>query len=416
MTTGAGVASVGGCGKQPSAKPAPPAKVEVLPREIEIGRITLTPDAYRRLGITTAEVQIDHVARHYVVGGDVIIPQGKSTVVSAPVAGTISPPEDAAIPLPGQWVEVGAQVLKLSPLLSPERDVPTPAERVQIANTTATLLSALTVAKGDVARNQAEVDAARIALRRAEQLLADKAGSRRDVEIASAQVSISEATLKAAQERESQLTNLAAQLQSPGDSLRGQATPLSVTAPQAGVLRNLAVSPGQTVNAGTALFEVADTSQMWIRAPVYVGLLDEVDTGTSAQIVDLDGRSTFQQRPAEPVAAPPSADPLNVTADLYFETDNRDKQLRPGQRVGIELTLRGNEEALVVPAKAILYDIYGGTWVYVVVDERAFERRRVSICYSLDDRAVLDEGPAAETQVVVDGAAELFGTEFGIGK
>ena len=51
-----------------------------------------------------------------------------------------------------------------APLLSPERDVPTPAERVQIANTRATLLSALIVARGEVSRSQAEVEAAQINL------------------------------------------------------------------------------------------------------------------------------------------------------------------------------------------------------------------------------------------------------------
>ena len=194
------------------------------------------------------------------------------------------------------------------------------------------------------------------------------------------------------------------------------ASPLSITSPESGILRNLAVSRGQTVSAGATLFEVVDTSTMWIRAPVYVGMLDEIEEGVSAQIVDLDGRASFAPRAAKPIDAPPTADPQSATADLYFETDNRDKQLRPGQRLAIELTLRGNDQARVVPSKSILYDIYGGTWVYAVVGERCFERYRVAIRSTDGERAVLEEGPPEGTLVVVDGTAELFGTEFGIGK
>jgi RND family efflux transporter MFP subunit len=404
-----------GCGEDAKSSKAP-AKVEVLPKETELARITLTEDAHRRLGITTAALTKQSVERHTTIGGDVLIPHGKSIVVAAPVAGTIASPEGGSIPLPGQWVEVGAPVLTLVPLLSPERDVPTPVERVQIANTRATLLSALTVARGDVARSQAEADAARIRLERAEQLFADKAGSMREVDDARALVNVHEATLYAAREREEQLAQLAEELESAGGEGGEGPTPLSLTSPQAGLVRNLSVSRGQTVNAGTTLFEVADTSTMWIRAPVYVGLLQEVDTDVPARIVDLNGQSSFEPREARPVEAPPSADPASSTADLYFETDNADKLLRPGQRVGIELRLRGEEQSLVAPAKSILYDIHGGTWVYAVTGERCFERRRVAVRHTVDDRAVLAEAPPEGTEVVVDGAAELFGTEFGIGK
>ena len=87
-----------------------------------------------------------------------------------------------------------------------------------------------------------------------------------------------------------------------------------------------------------------------------------------------------------------------------------------GERVGVDLALKGQKEGFVVPAKSILYDIYGGTWVYIKSGDHAFERRRVLIRYTVDQRVVLAESPVVGTQVVVDGAAELYGTEFGAGK
>lgn len=165
-----------------SKKGTPPAKVEKLPQETEISLITLTEQAEQRLGISLTTVSHQPIQQRRTFGGEVTIPGGKSIIVSAPVAGSIAPPDLGSIPLPGQRVKAGAPVLSLVPLLTPERYVPTPAERVQMANARGTLLSALTVAKGDVQRSQAEVDLAKVTLARAEKLLDDKVGSARAVD------------------------------------------------------------------------------------------------------------------------------------------------------------------------------------------------------------------------------------------
>ena len=44
-----------------------------------------------------------------------------------------------------------------------------------------------------------------------------------------------------------------------------------------------------------------------------------------------------------------------------------------------------------------------------------FVRRRVELARVVEDLAVLRRGPPAGTSVVTVGAAELFGTEFGVG-
>jgi hypothetical protein len=45
-----------------------------------------------------------------------------------------------------------------------------------------------------------------------------------------------------------------------------------------------------------------------------------------------------------------------------------------------------------------------------------YVRRRIELLHVLDGLAVLSRGPAVGTKVVIAGAAELFGTEFGVGK
>ena len=69
----------------------------------------------------------------------------------------------------------------------------------------------------------------------------------------------------------------------------------------------------------------------------------------------------------------------------------------------------------VVPYSAVMYVPSGETFVYTSPQPRTFVRQAVNIDYIEGDSAVLNEGPPTGTEVVSVGAAELFGTEFGVG-
>ena len=134
-----------------------------------------------------------------------------------------------------------------------------------MANARATLMSALTVANGDVERSQAEVDAAKIALDRATKLLADKAGSARAVDDAQAQLNVAESLIHAAQQRVAAVRGTAGRSEREWFARRGHAAVDDRAA--IGSYTQPAVMRGQTVTAGAALFEVVDTNSMWIRVP-----------------------------------------------------------------------------------------------------------------------------------------------------
>jgi RND family efflux transporter MFP subunit len=301
-------------------------------------------------------------------------------------------------------------LLTLVPLLSPDRYVPTPAERVQMAEAHVSLMSAQLVADGDTKRASEEVEAARIALDRAHRLFADKAGSARDVDDAQARLAVSQKTLESAMARRDGLTH--AKL----DSESGTLTPMDIVSPVDGLVVALGVAPSQTVAANTALVEVADTSTVWIRVPIYVGQLAEIRPDADVAIGSLRGGADAKTQSAQPIAAPPSADPQSSTVDVFYEMRNKDGALRPGARVGVTLPLVGEEESLVVPWAAILHDIHGSAWLYEKPQAQTYQRRRVEVRHVTGETAVLARGPDVGTEIVVDGAAELFGTEFGAGK
>jgi hypothetical protein len=69
-----------------------------------------------------------------------------------------------------------------------------------------------------------------------------------------------------------------------------------------------------------------------------------------------------------------------------------------------------------VPYAAVLYDTKGATWVYTNPESLVFVRHPITVEYIAADVAVLRDGPPPGTSVVTDGAAELTGIEFGVGK
>lgn len=382
-----GFLALAGCGSSPKTetKAAAAAKVEGAVKEPELARITLTPEAEKRLGIGLAPVEYRPVSRTQVFGGETIPASGGTWEASAPFAGTIVAPE-GGIPATGAMLRKGQAVLRLLPLGNSTGDMRVEAER-------------------EAAAAEARLEAARARQKRAEQLLADRAGSVRSVEESREQVKIAEADASAAKAR------LARAKMSTTDAVGG----LVLAASQDGVLQKVLITAGQAVPAGALLFEVTGTNPLWVRVPVYAGAAGSLVRGRSAHVQKLGDRAGAGAE-ARAISAPVAGDPSAATVDLYFELANANGAYRPGERVNVALAVAGEEKGLVVPWAAVLFDIHGGTWVYEMIAQHVYARRRVEVRYVAGPSAFLSRGPSAGAKVVTTGAAELFGTEFSTGK
>lgn len=69
---------------------------------------------------------------------------------------------------------------------------------------------------------------------------------------------------------------------------------------------------------------------------------------------------------------------------------------------------------LRVHSDAVLVDVDGAFWVYVQPEPLVFVRERVTLDRYVGVRALLTDGPAAGTPVVLEGVMELYGVEYGI--
>lgn len=384
----------------------PPATVRAPVRAGDVATIVLDPPAEQRLGIATASVALRDVPRLLLLGAEVVVPPGRSVLVSSPFAGALraaGPNEPRA----GGRVESGATVLELAPLLTPERDWLTPAEQIQAAKVRSDLEIAAARARGEREAAQARVALAQIAVQRTEALVEREAGSVRTRDEAHAELAQARSVLAAA---EATVTSLAAITL---DTKPGSPRPLALAAPLSGILTRVLAVPEQVVTAGTPLFEVSALERVWIRVPVYAGEVARIDSSAVARFGSLSNTAEVARRDAQPVVAPPSASAVSSTVDLWYELDNSDGALRPGERGSVLLALGGSEPRSCVPWSAVIYDTHGSAWVYQQVESHEFSRHRVEVERVEGDFAVLARGPADGALVVTAGVAELHGIEFG---
>jgi hypothetical protein len=239
------------------------------------------------------------------------------------------------------------------------------------ANDLAALAANQVRADGDVARARAELVIADKAAVRAEALVREEAGSARARDEALSAQAVARANLDAATAQRKLLGPSVAALEQKG---------------------------------------------LWVRAAAFASDLPRIDRRADATLHALGAHGA--ELNVRPVQGPASADPVAGTVDLYYQLDGSASGFRFGQRVSIDLPLNDDHDAghanrVSVPVSAIVRDIYGGEWVYVQTAPQVFERRRVEVAAVSDRAAWLTRGPNPGTEVVTDGAAELFSTEFG---
>lgn len=395
----------GFCADPPKSAPA---KVEGAVKEAELATITLQPEAAKRLGIETAPVEESIVHRTRLFGGEVVSPPGGSLVISAPLTGRVMAADDG-LPIVGARVQRGRAVFRLWPVIGSEHEVLSPGDRLARLRANVDIEAARVEVDGQVAKAQVAVNAARQRVERARELRERSAGSERAFDDARAEFDTAEATLNAAKQRLAFLgeTSVEPDLSS--------VPSLAVSSPIDGMLQQVSAATDQLVTAGTPLFTVTNLDRVWIRVPVYVGEANSISANTA--VVTLPGEVTaHKSRTAARIPGPASANVSASTVDLFFELANDATAFRPGQRVMVTVPASKEVSRLRVPWSAVVFDIHGHAWVYETTQANQFSRRRVELERADGDWAILRRGIKAGSQVVAAGAAELYGTEFGVGK
>lgn len=147
---------------------------------------------------------------------------------------------------------------------------------------------------------------------------------------------------------------------------------------------------------------VTRRTTLWIAALLLLAVLPLAACGGEEEAAAADEPATVEL--------------VEGSDDLYEVTLTAEAAKRIDLQTAVVQTEgEGAEERTIVPYSAIVYETDGETWVYTSTDDLTFVREQIVVEEIEGDRAVLSEGPAAGTEVVTVGVAELFGAEHGIG-
>lgn len=191
------------------------------------------------------------------------------------------------------------------------------------------------------------------------------------------------------------------------DNLRVLRTHYDIQSPATGRIGVSAVRSGSVVNASDTAPALVTVNQI---KPIYVSFgiperyLPELRAaGDKAQVeAGPDSRLPAVGRVA---VVDNTVDPTTGTIKVLGLFGNENEQLWPGSLVGVRITLRVDQNVVVIPAEAVQVG-QRGTYVYVVEEGRAMVRA-VKILRTGEGAAVVSEGLAGNESVVTDGQLAL---------
>ena len=183
------------------------------------------------------------------------------------------------------------------------------------------------------------------------------------------------------------------------------------------------VSRERTVS-GRVEDALAAAGKVRVRVPLTVGDMAKVVQGQSARIVTMDDDDEDdddEEMEADMLDADDIGDIDDDTASnastLYYQVNDANHTLTPGQGVRVKLSVTGSgDRRTVLPYSALIYDLNGDTWIYVSPEPLVFMRHPVTVEYIEGDRVILSDGPPVGTIVATVGVPELYGADTGIGK
>lgn len=259
-------------------------------------------------------------------------------------------------------------------------------------------------ARAEFIRASAELEVARAAAAREEQLLEQRATSKREVEIAQGALKTARARFSAAQ----------ALLATLGASGRQQTTPekaarVVLTSPVTGTVVARDAHVGRAVEPGGTLIDVVDLSELWLLADVYERDLRLVAKGQDVQVSVQAYPDNSFGGVVDLIAG--TIDERTRAAKVRVVLANPDGRLRPGMFATARISGTHDhkpQRALAIPASAV-QTIDDHRAVFVRLGDGLFELRRVHTGERAGNQVEVLNGIAPGDEVVADGGFLLKG-------
>lgn len=320
-------------------------------------------------------------------------------------------------------------VLENRDLTAAEQDNKGSYEAAQAAYATATKAQVpedVQKAELDYAQAKANLDLNASIVNSRKQLFAEGAIPGRDLDTAQAALVQTQAAFDSAQKRlesmknvnrEAELKTAQGQLTSAEGKYKNAAAQLGyseIRSPIDGVVTDRPLYAGETPAAGAALLTVMDTSSLIAKAHIAQSLAQQMKIGDAAT-VSVPGME--QPVPAKVSLISPALDPGSTTIEIWLKVDNKKGALKVGTPVKVSITGRTVENALKIPASAILTAQDGTKSVMVIGTGGVAHKKAVQTGIQDGEDLQITQGLATSDMVITTGSYGLDeGAKVKIGK
>jgi len=244
------------------------------------------------------------------------------------------------------------------------------------------------ISKKDLEATQLELTTAENELRLAEQAIALRTKSLNPNDRATAA-----ARVQAAQQRVA--------------TLDAQLSYATIRAPITGIVTDQFQYEGEFAAAGGKLVNIADTSQVIVKAPFADNVTAQLKVGDAAKILPTDTSS--EEITGQVSLISRSSDPLNRTVEVWVALGNDAGRLRVNGAAQVTIESLSKEEAIVVPASSLTLSASNASEGTVMVVDAAnvAHETKVTIGIRTPEKIEITEGLKDGETVVVEGNYSL---------
>jgi len=186
-------------------------------------------------------------------------------------------------------------------------------------------------------------------------------------------------------------------------SAKGQ----NVSSPMAGFVKNILVSEGQYVEAGTPLAIISQNKKLVLQANVSQRYFSKLPSITSANFKTISSETVFntQELNGKIISFGKSASTASPFIPVTFEVDNIGNII-PGSIAEVYLKSAPFLNVLVIPVSALMEE-QGKFYVYVQLGGESFQKREVKLGASDGINVQLLSGVSEGERVVIKGAYQI---------
>jgi RND family efflux transporter MFP subunit len=186
-------------------------------------------------------------------------------------------------------------------------------------------------------------------------------------------------------------------------TLDAQLSYATIRAPITGIVTDQFQYEGEFAAAGGKLFNIADISQVIVKAPFADTVVAQLKVGEPATVLPTD--TTGESMNGQVSLVSRSSDPLNRTVEVWVTLANGAGRLRPNGAAQVTAATLTKTNAIVVPIAAVTLDASNGNEGTVMVVDATSVAHEVKVVVGVrtPDKMEITEGLQGGETVVVEG-------------